>query len=174
MLGGMARRESEQEDLLRDATALVERIELAPPGAEAADHIVIGFRAERAMSVFFGADPVYQFNTAGELRRAFCEGLLFKAVRGRLVSLHRVRQQGEVQLQRHELAEDEQAVFVSEMHYRLRELLSQLSADRLSVVGQVPPDADVMGRVKAWLATHESVPIAKTPHVRAAPSEHCG
>ena len=30
MLAGMAREESDREDLLREATALVERIELAP------------------------------------------------------------------------------------------------------------------------------------------------
>jgi hypothetical protein len=173
MLVSMARQESEREDLLREATALVERMELAPPDEAGADHVVVGFRSDGAMSVFFGTEPVYQFNTAGQLRRAFCEGLLYKAVCGRLASLHRVRQRGEVQLQRHELTEDEQAVFISEMHYRLRELLSQLNAERLTIVGQVPADADVWGRVKEWLATHESVAIATTPSVGGASSEQC-
>ena len=163
----MARQETDREDLLREATALVERIELAPSGNPSADHVVAGFREAQALSVFFGSDPVYQFNTAGQLRRAFAAGLLYKAVDGRLVSLKRVRQPGEVQLVRQELTEDEQAVFVSEMHYRLREFLSQLNTGRLTIVGQVPPEADVWGRVQAWIATHELIPIARSPHVRA-------
>ena len=93
----MARDESSREDLLREATALVERIELritAPISAahDRDDHVVVGFRANGAASFFFGDDPVYQFNSAGQLRRAYCGGLLFKATHGRLVSLQRVRQ----------------------------------------------------------------------------------
>jgi hypothetical protein len=166
MLVLMARQESDREDLLREASALVERIELLPKGSASADRVVAGFREERALSLFFGADPVYQFNTAGQLRRAYVGGLLFKAAGGRLASLRRERRPNEVQLVRHDLSEDEQAVFVAEMHYRLRELVSQLSGDRFVVVGQVPPEADVLGRVRAWLATHEWIPIAESPHVR--------
>lgn len=164
----MAREESDREDLLREATALVERIELAPIDDPSAEHIVAGFRAEPALSLFFDGDPVYQFNTAGQLRRAFAGGLLVKADRGRLVSMRRIRQQGEVQLVRHEFSEDEQAVFNSDMHYRLREFLTRLDAGHLNIVGQAPPDADVLGRVREWLATHELITIAHSPHVRAS------
>ncbi len=70
----MARDESSREDLLREATALVERIELVPhatdPLIAASDlfdkHIVAGFRRDGALSVFFGEDPVYHFNAEGE------------------------------------------------------------------------------------------------------------
>ena len=80
----------------------------------AGEPIVVGFRRDGALSIFFGDDPVYQFNAAGELRRAYCDGLLFKAVRGRLVSLRRVRgQHDEVQLVRHDLTRREQAAFLS-------------------------------------------------------------
>ena len=71
---GMARDESDREDLLREATALVERIELAPADAADDEHIVAGFRRDGALSIYFGADPVYHFNSAGELRRAYCDG----------------------------------------------------------------------------------------------------
>jgi hypothetical protein len=167
MLISMARQEIDREDLLRDATALVERIELAPSDSPSANHVVTGFREDGALSIFFGAEPVYQFNTAGHLRRAFAGGLLFKSVGGRLVSLERVRRPGEVQLVRHELTEDEQAVFVSQMHYRLREFLSQLNTGRLTVVGQVPSEADVLGRAREWLTEHESITIAESPSVQA-------
>src|SRR6186997_1242741 len=97
----MARRESEREDLLREATALVERAELTLEGSE--EPIVVGFRRDGSASFFFGVDPVYQFNAACELRRAFVGGLLYKAERGRLVSLSRQRTMESVALFRAEL-----------------------------------------------------------------------
>ena len=155
MLAAMAREETDREDLLREATALVERIEFAPQDDPAADHVVAGFRAESALSLFFGSDPVYQFNSVGQLRRAFASGLLVKADRGRLVSMRRIRQQGEVQLVRHEFSEDEQAVFISDMHYRLREFLTRLNAGHLNIVGQVPAAADVLGACgSGWRRTN--------------------
>ncbi len=86
MLIGMARDEQDREDLLREATALVERVELAPTDNEAGEHIVIGFRAGGAASVYFGGDTAYHFNSDGELRRAYADGLLYKADIGRLTS----------------------------------------------------------------------------------------
>src|SRR5262245_23002530 len=118
----MAREESDREDLLREATALVKRIELAPPGGSANDHIVIGFRDSGAASVFFGAEPAYHFNSAGELRRAYVDGKLLKAERGRLVELNRVRQQAAVELQRRDLSAEEQSGFLSAMIERLDSL----------------------------------------------------
>src|SRR5262245_2457169 len=113
----MARQESEREDLLREATALVERIELAPRSAagSATAHVIAGFRRDGGLSIFFGDDPVYQFNAAGELRRAYCEGKLVKAVGGRLANLSRLRTVGEVQLVRHDLSDAEELTFVDQM-----------------------------------------------------------
>jgi hypothetical protein len=163
----MAREESDREDLLREATALVERIELAPAGDAGAEHIVVGFRAGGAASIFFGADPVYQFNVAGELRRAFCDGLLIKASRGRLVSLSRERLAAEVQLHSRELTQDEQSNFVANICDRLQELADGLDRDRFKIVGQAPANADVVGRVRKWLDEHDGRSIANSPRVGA-------
>ena len=162
----MARHESDREDLLREATALLERVELAPLDDAHAERITAGFRVSGAMSIYFGADPVYQFNATGELRRAHCDGRLFKAVRGRLVSLRRTRQHGEVQLLRHGLGVDEQAAFLARMSDRLRSLAAQLDRGDYRVIGQVPPDADVLRRLCEWLSRHNDETIAKSPHVR--------
>ena len=170
----MAQQESDREDLLREATALVERVELAPEGGTNSEPVVAGFRAGGALSIFFGADPVYQFNTAHQLRRAYCDGQLLKAVRGRLVALRRVRQQHEVQLMRRELTDVEQVVVIGQMQERLRKLASQLSAGQLRIVGQVPESADVRTRLSDWLLRHDGLPVATTPHVLAANREHCG
>ncbi|MCI0332547.1 MAG: hypothetical protein L0228_04920 [Planctomycetes bacterium] len=160
----MARQESDREDLLREATALVERVELSLVDAPEDVHVTAGFRHDGAASIFFGAEPVFQFNAAGELRRAYCNGLLFKAVRGRLASLRRVRQHGEVQLLRHDLTDAEQTSVLTRMQEMLVELANQLSHGRYNVVGQVPAGTDVVGRLKLWLARQSAPKIANSPH----------
>ena len=157
----MAREESSREDLLREATALVERIELALSG----QHIVAGFRRDGSLSIFFGEDPVYQFNAAGELRRAYSSGQLIKALDGRLVAMRRVRTEHEVQLVRHELSREEEAEFVRQMNERLRDFARRVEANDVAVVGHVPDGADVLGRVKASLAAQGEVRIAARPNV---------
>jgi hypothetical protein len=168
----MARDESNREDLIHEATALVERIELAPRATASAVSrniapdalIVAGFRADGALSIFFGQDPVYQFNAAGELRRAYGGGLLFKAMHRRLISLDRVRSANEVQLVRHELTDAEHIAFLTKMIGYMRELSELLAANDYEVRGQAPPEADVLGRVREWLANHQEWPIAARPN----------
>lgn len=163
----MARDESNREDLLREATALVERIELVPINGVSEQNapIVAGFRRDGALSAFFGEDPTYQFNASGELRRAYCAGLLFKAVNGRLVSLRRERTAIETQLVRHELTAAEQDDFVASMRVRLSELSALLKTDTYEVRRQVPPDADVLGRVRAWFEQHHELQVARRPNL---------
>jgi hypothetical protein len=162
----MARQESDKEDLLRDATALVERIELASVGALQVEHVVAGFRHDGATSIFFGVDPVYHFNAAGELRRAYCDGLLFKADSGRLVSLSRERQQNEVQLLRHDLTEAEQQAFLARLRGLLAGLTTALDTAEYAIVGQAPDNADVIGRLHKWLMQHDGSKIAATPNAK--------
>jgi hypothetical protein len=164
----MARDQSSREDLLREATALVERIELRITSQTSAardrdDHVVAGFRANGSASFFFGDDPVYQFNSAGQLRRGYCGGLLFKATHGRLVSLQRVRRLNETQLISHQLTDSEQFSFTGVMQTRLRVLAGALQNSCFEVIGQVPAEADVLDRVRNWLATHDGLPVAATP-----------
>src|SRR5256885_17104640 len=85
----MARVERDREDLLAEATALVERVELELPGWP--EHVIVGFRASGCGSVYLGPDEAYQFNTAGELRRGHKKGALYKSGHGRLVPLARHR-----------------------------------------------------------------------------------
>lgn len=160
----MARQESDREDLLREATALAERIELAPAAGDG-EHVVVGFRRDSAASIYFGADPAYHFNAAGELRRAYCDGLLIKAEHGRLVSLERVRQENEVQLLRREMPVEAQQKFLAEMADRLRMLVQQCREQKLISVGQVPAEADVFSRVIAWLSNCKDVVVAASPRV---------
>jgi hypothetical protein len=89
--------------------------------------------------------------------------LLFKAVHCRIVSLQRVRRQNEVQLLSRELTDIEQATFAGKMQTRLRELAGALQNGGFKVIGQVPAEADVLNRVRNWLASHDGTPIAASP-----------
>jgi hypothetical protein len=163
----MAHEESQREDLLGEATALVERIELRLVGDAVLndDSVVAGFRADGAFSVFFGEDPAYHFNAAGELRRAYCDGLLIKATAGRLVSMRRVRTASETQLVRRELSSVEAAEFLTRMIDRLRGLHAQITSSAFEVVGQIPPETNVLGDVSEWIAKHDEVRIAARPNL---------
>jgi predicted urease superfamily metal-dependent hydrolase len=160
----MAREESPREDLLREAIALVERIELVPAHAADDEHVVAGFRREGGLSIYFGSDPAYHFNSRGELRRAFYGGLLIKAEHGYLVSLDRHRQADQVQLVRHSLADTEQAEFIADLSRRVDELARQCDANAWNTVGRVPDDVDVLSRVREWLAAHREIVIACSPN----------
>lgn len=164
-LNRMARQESDREDLLREATALVERIELAAPDSTEVEHVVAGFRREGALSIYFGADPAYHFNSAGELRRAYIDGLLYKARDHRLVAMARVRTEEEVRLVSHVLRQDELQAVLTSMRDRLARLSEQIERDRLTIVGQAPVDADVLGRIALWLQGSVRIQVAAQPHV---------
>ena len=160
----MARRESDREDLLREATALVERVELVIEGS--GEPIVVGFRRDGSASFFFGVDPVYQFNSDLGLRRAFVGGLLYKAERGRLVSLTRQRTAKSVSLFRAELTAPEATDFLAEMRKRLSALQLALQNGRFLLAGQVPIDADIPDRIRCWLDRLPTrIAIAQAPNV---------
>lgn len=145
----MARRELPREDLIRDAVALVDRIEFTSPDQPP---VVVGFRQDGSVSFYFGAEPVYQFNAARALRRAHSDGIV-KAENGRLVRLKKQRRTGQVQLVRHELDDAQQCEFLESALARLRQLRAQLDAGDLQVARQVSTaDADVLSRVGDWLA----------------------
>ncbi len=164
ILNCMAKQESNREDLLREATALVERIELATGTGGGSRSVVLGFRSNGALSVYFSADLAYHFNSQGELRRAFVGGRLIKAEQGTLVALERVRREAEVQLLRQPLEKEQQASFMAVMQEELRWLRQFGAGGLLTVVGQVPADANVLGRTLDWVTRHAEIQVAESPH----------
>jgi hypothetical protein len=162
----MAREEHGREDLLREATALVERIELVPSDDPVGERVIVGFRPDGAMSIYFGSDTAFHFNSGRELRRAHGSGLLYKAEQGELVSLERVRQATEVQLIRRTLSQESLKGFLTGVRARLAKTAEDIQSGRLVQIGQVPADADVLGRARAWLATVGLIVVAQSPHAR--------
>jgi hypothetical protein len=168
----MALEESSREDLLGEAKQLVHRVQIVSREAGdgdasgiGAEPIVVGFRDNGAFSVFFGEDPVYHFNAGCELRRAYSDGLLIKAVNGRLASLRRERTLVETQLVRHELSDEERSDFIAAMSDKLGQLRAIVEGGKFEIGGQVPPDADVIDEVRTWLRSRDGWPIADRPNV---------
>lgn len=162
----MARHEAPREDILAEATALVERVALQmadwPTGP-----VVIGFRRMGCGSIYFDQDPVYQFNTAGELRRAYLAGLRYKAEGGRLVSLRPERSSSATTLAAHELSPVEQTAALTNLEGHLARLQQRLAEGQYQVAGQSPAGVDLVERSRRWLVElPRPVRVAAEPHAR--------
>lgn len=145
----MARHEADREDLMREAVALPERIELRVPGFR--DLITIGFRANSAMSVFVGQDPVYQFDPVGRLRRAFVAGFLFRSQHETLARLQRRRTETETHLLRYDLNSEELPAFRECMLSTLSRIFNELARDSAEVLRCVPQGFDLLPKIKTSL-----------------------
>ena len=141
----MTRHEADREDLMAEATALRERIELELPGH--AEHVVAGFRENGNLSVFFGPDPMYQFDATGGLRRAFVAGHLYRSDGHTLARLTRMRQASAVNLVRHDLDAAELAQFLTEMTGVLARLSAALEQDSVRVVQQIAAAGGLQARL---------------------------
>ena len=161
----LSRQEQNREDFLRDATALVERAELRILALP--DSIYAGFRKEGALSLYFGPDEVYHFNSAGQLRRAYIAGTLYKADRGHFVALTRDRTPAETTLRSHALSQGDTASLLSHLQRLLQSFHEALTAGSFTITGHVPADAAIISRLTSWLATNKQVlQIANQPHAR--------
>ncbi len=160
----MAQQEQDREDLLREATALVQRVELRVETF--AEPVIVGFRRGGEASVYFGADPVYHFNASNELRRAFVAGRMIKAEDGRLVELEKRRTEHQVLLVRHELDAERTAALLAKVREELALLSAQLDARFYQLVGEVPAGGDVVTLVRQWLAVlPPRIAVARKPNV---------
>ena len=157
-----------RENLLHDAKALVERVELhiSGPDAQGRQTVFVGFRADGCASFYFDTDPVYHFNTAGELRRAFVDDRLLKAESGQLVTMRRIRTTGEVHLQSRPLDEAQCQQLATDFRERVAKLRESLATGNYQLGGQVPEDAHVADRVQRWLEDFHGIVVAETPQAR--------
>jgi hypothetical protein len=160
----VARKEQDREDILREATALTERIEVELPGY--AEPIVVGFRPDGSASFFIGFDLVFQFNSKHQLRRAYVAGQLIKAERGQLVALEKHSTKSQIRMLKTELDSAATVELLANAATHLQVLGDHLRAGTCEVRRQVPDSVDVATRVRDWL-TGLSTPItvAARPHV---------
>ena len=161
----MSRRVEARENLLRDATALSPRAQLRVPTEDQSWEVFVGFRKYQALSIYFGEDPVFHFNSSGQLRRAFVDDRLMKAEQGRLIELRSERSDSSVVLQRHELDDNQQRHFCDQLAQRLRVLTEAISKGLLRVESQIPEDANVVELLRECLARVQDVSVADSPRV---------
>jgi hypothetical protein len=158
----MARQEHSREDILREATALVERIELRLSGEE----IIVGFRRDGSASFFFGAEFVIQFNSRNEIRRAYWNGRLVKAEHGQLHFMDRERLATEVVLRTKPLNSTESTDFLAMVKDRLQSVRAGLRSEQAEVGRQHPVDQPIAVKVLQWLERQSGdIAVAQKPNV---------
>jgi hypothetical protein len=161
----MARREQAREDLLRDAKALVPRLQLRVPSPPLPDEVVVaGWRGD-ALSLFFGEDPAYHFNSEGRLRRGFIGGSLVKAEREQLVVLQRRRSSAGVELLAATLAASAADAMLRQIALHCDALRAALQTGRSLLVGEFPPQSGAVERLESWLACRPEIRAARHARV---------
>jgi hypothetical protein len=146
----LARLESDREDLMQEAVALVCRVELQLAGLS--DSVVAGFRRDGCLALYFGADPYYQFDAEGRLRRARVRDRLFRTQGSTLAQLERVRSAGASELLRQDLSAESLDQFFSEMRTFVSRLRAAIERPG-TVVRQIPDDAAIVPRLALCLDT---------------------
>ena len=145
------------EDPMREAVALVERVELrktgGAPTASISPTIVAGFRRNGYLSVYWGEDPYYQFDDRGRLRRALVDGQLFRTEGSALARLTRASEPGASVLLRHDLDQAELEDFRHSMLAHVGTLQEALVGGHVEIIQQVPPELPVVDRLAAGLET---------------------
>ena len=138
----MARNESDREDLMREATALVRRCQWVRHDGTAV--AICGFRREGALSIYLGADPVYHFDSNGLLKRAFRSGRLYRTQGGTLAELNRQRTREATYLVRKDLDERERDDFLAEMSQQIEKLRREMTNGVVTISERVPQkDTDI-------------------------------
>ncbi|MEZ6062613.1 MAG: hypothetical protein R3C19_19900 [Planctomycetaceae bacterium] len=145
----MARHEADREDLVKEATAMVERAEIRCDSL--AGPVTAGFRKDGRLSIYVDQDPVYQFDSAGLLRRAYVGGFLYRSEGGTLAELQRSRSDDRTTLVRRDLSAGELSRFRGDMHRTLQTVLNDLLDGSFKLQRQIPGDADIVTRVKDGL-----------------------
>lgn len=160
----MARLEDDREDLIREATALRRRARFVRTDILA--ELVAGVRENGWISLYFEADPVYQFDADHRLRRAFVEGKLYRSQGTSLAELTRVRAAQATELRRRDLSAGELSAFLNAMTARLADWHTAARQRRVRAVQEVPHGAGVADELLARLAQIVAREPALAPAIR--------
>jgi hypothetical protein len=161
----MSRQEADREDLIAEATALVERGEFAGPGFS--EPITVGRRRSGGWSIYFGGDPCYHLDAEGRLRRAFAGGKLYRTQGQTLAELVRVRTADATELRRRDLSREELARFLSDFRSRLERLRSAIRDESLTCRRCMPPDCPMGELLSAALDELLASPLRLAPSIAA-------
>jgi len=147
----VARNESDRADLWAEAVALTSRVELVVAGWP--DAVVAGYRDNGWCSVYVGQDLMLQFTPDCGLRRAYVDSELYRTQGATLARLRRERSERETSLLRHDLSEEELAVFQARVHAVVRDLKTALQAGHFTIQREISAsDEKLTDRLAATLA----------------------
>ena len=132
----MARHEADREDMMREATAYARRCEIHVPDLD--EPLFAGFREFGAWSLYFGGDPVFQFDEECQLRRAYVDGLLYRTQGTTLAQLRRVRSATATELLRYDLTPPELSEFRAGVSQNLNAVASSIQAGEAKITRQIP------------------------------------
>lgn len=165
----LAKQEHDKEDILREATALVNRIELRSTDGSWKSTVHVGFRRDQSIAFFFGAEPVYQFNVQHQFRRAYFNGLLLKAENGKIVQLRRQREAGQLMLLRKQWNSHQQEEFLRVLQHDLMHLKDLGQSGMLEICGTVVEGGtaeELLLSILDWIEVHVvDIQIANVPNV---------
>jgi hypothetical protein len=152
----MARYESDREDLLAEAIALVRRAEWLPPAPAAS--VLLGERDNGWFSIYLGQDRYYQFDSDDRLRRAYVAPALFRTQGATLARLIRDRTADATVLQRTDLSAAELEIFRVELRQTLQDLRQTLQRSDVRPLRYVPQhDESVAGELADRLIRISSI-----------------
>jgi len=142
----MAIREHDREDLLTEGRNMPWRgeviIERTP--------VVIGFRRGGQVSLYCGIDPVFQFNSAPELRRAYFRSTRYRAERCRLIEMQRDKKGGQVRFESQPTDADRQTEILDSASCWLGHLAANVESSNWRVEGESIPC--FLARLQHWLS----------------------
>ena len=152
----------DDEDLIREATALTERIEVCIGQGE---NWLWGRRRNGSVSVFCGP-LVFQFNSANEIRRAFADGRRIKSENGQLIRLERTSGGGAIHFIESVLDQSQQETLLAKARQSLDNLAAALDKTGNPVRGEGADLSELASAAKQWLAEVLASPlaIADQPH----------
>jgi hypothetical protein len=150
----MAIEEHDREDLLRDGRMMPVRGEAILDDVT----VLIGFRSQGQLSLYFGSEQVFQFDQSQSLRRVYLHGRRYAAQQGQLIELVRQSRGGRVELIRREIG-DEQLQCVLDATAACLDKLRVLDGPgelRWRVIGA--DESEFAAEVSRWLAAAQ-VPL---------------
>ena len=160
----MARKVQLLDEILVESTALVQRVALKIDGSNSI--YVLGLRREGGLSIFCEDEPVYQFNSIHQLRRAFWRGQRIKADGGDLMKMSKKRMGGKVELISTKLTVEERVVLLAELEQHLLKLCQAIDRREVKIVVKVPEQEDILKPMRDQLGQIETpAEIAAVPHV---------
>ena len=148
----MAKDSHDREDLMREATGYVRRVEFTI--AEREEPVFCGFRECGAFSLYWKQADVLQFNVDGELRRAFWKNQMLACYKHKLHWLQ--KSEGRIRLGRTPLSDEESQEFLSVASSWMDEVRHIVKSQLIADVNEFPVNANVVVQVAEWLSEHDA------------------